>query len=86
MLDITLCSGGNCPTKQNCYRHTAEFFGRQDFFGSPPYATTIGHCDYFLSNIEQIRKQAYLIWLAKGSPEGQDEAIWIEAEKEITKY
>jgi len=85
MADITLCGGGDCPMKQNCYRYTAEVFGRQDFFGSPPYVSATKQCEYFFSNIEQIRKHAYHLWQTKGSPQEQDKLIWVEAEKEIRK-
>lgn len=85
MEDITLCGGGNCPLKQNCYRYTAEVFGRQDFFGSLPFDFAANECVHFLDNIEQVRKQAYYIWKEKGSPEGQTEAIWAEAERKIIK-
>ena len=86
MEDITLCSGGNCPLKKNCYRYTAEVFGRQDFFGSIPFDFAVNQCAHFLSNITQIQKAAYLLWKEKGSPQGQDEQIWLEAEKQVVKF
>lgn len=85
MEDIILCGGGNCPLKQNCYRNTAEVFGRQDFFGSLPFDFVANECVHFLTNIEQVRKRAYYIWKEKGSPEGQAEVIWAEAESKIIK-
>jgi hypothetical protein len=30
--DVTVCTGGDCPIKENCHRFTAERLGRQDFF------------------------------------------------------
>ncbi len=32
---------------------------------------------------DEIAQRAYLIWLAKGKPQGQDEANWLEAEAEL---
>ncbi len=83
MEDITLCGGGTCPIKSKCYRYTAEVFGRQDFFGSLPFDFAKNLCEHFLENTEQVKKQAYFIWLAQGKPEGQETAHWEEAEKAI---
>src|SRR5579883_3379357 len=32
---------------------------------------------------EQIASRAELLWKAKGSPSGQDEQIWLEAERQL---
>jgi hypothetical protein len=32
---------------------------------------------------EEVAERAYLIWLSKGKPQGQDEANWLEAEAEL---
>lgn len=32
---------------------------------------------------DEIAQRAYLIWLAKGKPQGQDEANWLQAEAEL---
>lgn len=32
---------------------------------------------------EMIRERAYYIWEKKGRPQGQDMAIWLQAEKEL---
>jgi hypothetical protein len=32
---------------------------------------------------QMIRERAYYIWESKGKPQGQDKAIWLQAEKEI---
>lgn len=32
---------------------------------------------------EQIAVRAELLWKAKGSPEGRDEEIWLEAERQL---
>jgi hypothetical protein len=34
-------------------------------------------------NIEML---AYYIWLSRGCPEGQSDAIWREAEKKLSEY
>lgn len=47
MPDITMCEGKNCPTKHQCYRHTAfpnEY--RQAYFVEPPYQ--MDGCPYFM--------------------------------------
>ena len=38
MPDITMCSGDNCPIRQNCYRFKAEpsKYG-QSYFVKPPF-------------------------------------------------
>jgi len=38
MPDISMCKGGNCLLRMNCYRYTAkaEELG-QSYFGEPPY-------------------------------------------------
>jgi hypothetical protein len=49
MADITMCSGGGCPMKNNCYRHTAtanEY--RQSYFCEVPVKE--GECEYFSPN------------------------------------
>ena len=33
--------------------------------------------------IERIRERAYLIWCANGCPEGEADAHWLAAEREI---
>lgn len=30
-----------------------------------------------------IRERAYYIWESKGKPNGQDQKIWLQAEKEV---
>lgn len=57
MPDITMCSGTDCPHKENCYRYTAkpsEF--RQSYFVEPPIKD--GKCDhYWGENAESIWNQ-----------------------------
>jgi hypothetical protein len=33
---------------------------------------------------EQIAKRAEMLWKEKGSPSGQDETFWLEAERQLT--
>ena len=37
MPDITMCPGGDCPMRHDCYRHTAEPSERQSYFVEPPW-------------------------------------------------
>ncbi|MEI8349225.1 MAG: DUF2934 domain-containing protein [Candidatus Omnitrophota bacterium] len=32
---------------------------------------------------QMIKERAYYIWESKGKPQGQDRAIWFQAEKEV---
>lgn len=48
MPDITMCSGNDCPLKENCYRYKAkpsEF--RQSYFIHPPYDKQKNECHSF---------------------------------------
>ena len=45
MPDIAMCSGDECPIKENCYRYLANPSHFQSFFAPPPY--TEEGCDYF---------------------------------------
>jgi hypothetical protein len=49
MPDISMCSGRDCPMKQNCYRFTAKASDYQSFFMNPPIKED-GTCDYFWNN------------------------------------
>ena len=50
MPDISMCPGGFCPLKLNCYRHTAdaEPLG-QSYFEEPPYKMNMMLDDTFHS-------------------------------------
>jgi len=38
MADITMCTGDDCPLKENCYRFTAEASKYlQSYFFTPPF-------------------------------------------------
>lgn len=56
MPDITMCSGIDCPFKDNCYRHTATPSDYQSYFLDPPIKD--GKCDhYWGENAEFIWNQ-----------------------------
>ena len=53
MPDISMCAGGNCPNKQDCYRHTAKPSQyMQSYFSEVPYDIEEKKCDYFWDNSE----------------------------------
>jgi hypothetical protein len=42
MPDISRCTGGYCPLKLNCHRHTGEMDSlSQPYFSEPPYKMSI---------------------------------------------
>lgn len=48
MPDISMCHGGSCPHKMNCYRYRAipcEY--RQAYFIGTPIEEEDGQCGYF---------------------------------------
>jgi hypothetical protein len=45
MADIAMCSGHNCPIKEDCWRFMAPPERFQSYFGTPPF--TEEGCDYF---------------------------------------
>ena len=49
MPDISMCSGKDCPMKQNCYRFTAKASDYQSFFMNPPIKED-GTCDRYWLN------------------------------------
>lgn len=57
MPDITMCEGGECPHKEQCYRFTAkpnQFM--QSYFMEPPIKD--GKCDhYWGENAESVWNQ-----------------------------
>jgi hypothetical protein len=51
MPDISMCAGGNCPKKQDCYRYTAKPSQyMQSYFSEVPYNIEEQNCDYFWDN------------------------------------
>ena len=48
MPDITMCPGGNCPLKENCYRFTAKASEyHQSYFAEAPYDHEAKNCEYY---------------------------------------
>ena len=45
MADTAMCEGGECPVRENCWRHIAPADRWQSYFGTPPF--TEDGCDYF---------------------------------------
>lgn len=45
MADITMCKGGDCPLKEQCYRYKATMSFYQSYFVEPPFKD--GKCDMF---------------------------------------
>ena len=59
MPDISMCAGGNCPKKQDCYRYTAkpsEY--RQSYFSEVPYDVKEQTCEMFWDNSEYKEKDS----------------------------
>lgn len=84
--DISMCSGGDCPQKEHCLRFTGAVYGRQDFFGMPPYLQSVGACAYFMDDRpsqEAIRAYSYTLWEQTGRLAGNDEENWHRAEAEL---
>ena len=53
MPDISMCEGGLCPKKEQCYRYTAIPTGMQSFFLYPPFTTLKEGdeiCEYYWDN------------------------------------
>ena len=56
MPDITMCTGGDCSKKEDCYRYTANPSPYlQSFFSEVPYNAEAKECDSFLDN--RIREE-----------------------------
>lgn len=46
MPDIAMCTGGDCPKRETCYRFTAKPTPlRQAYFGEPPIKD--GKCEHY---------------------------------------
>jgi len=45
MADIAMCLGGECPVKEDCWRHMAPSSRWQSYLATPPY--TEEGCEYF---------------------------------------
>lgn len=54
MADITMCSGNNCPIKEDCYRYTAlanPYW--QSFFTTAPFNESTNQCSEFYLRKDQ---------------------------------
>ncbi|MFO0630413.1 MAG: DUF2934 domain-containing protein [Polyangiales bacterium] len=86
------CGGGSCPLRQDCVRYRAAVYGRQDFFGAPPFDPVTSSCAHqvplhtLAPSHEAIREAAYHRWRAAGSPEGHAEAFWYAAEAALRAH
>jgi hypothetical protein len=48
MADLTMCDRDECPSRDECYRHTAEPNPWRQSYFAPPYAAIVGgKCEYF---------------------------------------
>ena len=45
MVDITKCTGTDCPLKDSCYRFTAQGSTYQSYFMQVPYKD--GKCEHY---------------------------------------
>ncbi len=89
LYDQLHCLGGECPQRKACVRYRARVYGRQDFFGSPPFDRRDQSCAHFIA-LESlaptqgaIRTRAYHLWLSAGMPEGRADEFWLEAERTL---
>lgn len=83
MSEYILCTGENCPLKLDCYRFTGVFYGKQNYFSTPPFDKQLGECRELLSNEHQIRQIAYQLWLDSGKPCCSEQADWLKAKGKI---
>lgn len=69
MPDITMCSGTNCISKKECYRHTAtpsEY--RQSYFMTAPVNVTTQGCGHFAPKDQRATARRDLL-IARWKPE-----------------
>ncbi|MDP3274771.1 MAG: DUF2934 domain-containing protein [Deltaproteobacteria bacterium] len=89
MTDRTLCSGDGCPVRARCLRFRLVAYGRQSYWGTPPYDHALGVCAYFEDVVtlapteHDVRTRAYHLWLAAGR-KGDADAHWARAERELS--
>jgi len=59
--DITMCSGKDCPLKENCYRYKAKQSDYQSYFFNPPYDKEYESCSHYWeivkSDIDKKKKK-----------------------------
>ena len=88
--DFTLCPGGECPLRRDCYRFRGIPDARQDWLTPPPFDPVTGECALFhdLAQLRpreaDVRDRAYFLWVREGRPAGRSEAHWHAAEAELT--
>lgn len=57
MPDFAMCSGLQCPQKEECLRYKATPNDRwQTWFNKPPAHEITGDCEYFIPTNEHILK------------------------------
>lgn len=49
MPDITMCTGGDCPKRETCWRFTAPPNGHQSYYSVPPCNIML-ECAYYWPN------------------------------------
>jgi hypothetical protein len=47
MPDISMCLGGECPRRADCYRFRAKPSMLQSYFTEPPFKPATGVCSHF---------------------------------------
>lgn len=58
MTDITMCTGIDCPLRENCHRAMAnQDIYAQSYFMSPPYDNIIKDCEYYYPKTNLNLKQ-----------------------------
>ena len=68
-MDITMCKGGNCPLKDQCFRHTAKPSEYQDYFTVVPYKIKNNEfkCNYlWTDNNQRVLNQLESILRGEG--------------------
>lgn len=59
MPDISMCKGGDCPKKQDCYRFKAKPSQyMQTYFMHPPYDVKEQTCEMFWDDSEYKEKNS----------------------------
>jgi hypothetical protein len=68
-MNITMCKGGNCPLKDQCFRHTAKPSEYQDYFIVVPYKIKNNEfkCNYlWTDNNQRVLNQLESILRGEG--------------------
>lgn len=88
---LTLCTGGNCPLRDRCYRFRLVAHGRHDVFGRVPYDEGRAACEHF-DDVEghrptgaDVATRAYHLWSSRGRVDGHADDDWLEAEQSLGK-